>query len=60
MQTLEIAAEALQVSVFDFFDCEQKEVLRNKLIWEAVTLLLEQSESRQQKALNILKEVFKP
>ncbi|GAC42421.1 helix-turn-helix domain-containing protein [Paenibacillus popilliae] len=60
LHTLEKVAETLQISVFDLFDIKQRNALKNTLIWETVSLLLEQSESRQRKGLNILKEVFKP
>ncbi|XOK61055.1 XRE family transcriptional regulator [Paenibacillus elgii] len=61
IQTLEKIAEALEVSTFALFDFDQfEDIRRHDIVWNAISLLLEQSESDQQKALAVLEALFKP
>ncbi|GIN62307.1 XRE family transcriptional regulator [Robertmurraya siralis] len=60
LHTLEKIAEALEVNVSALFDEELQQVFKNEVIRETVLLMSEQNESRQKKALNILKELYKP
>lgn len=61
IQTLEKIAEALEVSTFALFDFDQfEDIRRHDIVWNAISLLLEQSESDQRKALAVLEALFKP
>lgn len=59
IKTLEKIAEALNTNVFAFFDFNPYEELkRQPWIWECIHILSQQSETEQNKAYRILKELF--
>ncbi|AUO06951.1 transcriptional regulator [Paenibacillus sp. lzh-N1] len=59
IKTLEKIAEALNTNVFAFFDFNPYEELKSQpWIWEYIHILSQQSETEQNKAYRILKELF--
>lgn len=59
LHTLEKVAQALTISIFELFNFQfEPKAQTNPSILEAVSLLLEQNEAKQQKAIKILKIMF--
>lgn len=59
LQSLEKIASALEVDISDLFVYQAKMNQSNPILVEIMDLLLEQSETNQQKVLKILKEALR-
>lgn len=60
LQSLHKISEALGVKFFDLFQYGEFEEVEEKsqIVWKIIELLIDRTEEEQQKALNILKELF--